>query len=80
MIRLNPIEWFMIALVIIGDLNWGFVGLFKWSFIDAIFGELSVGTRLCYIAISLAALWLLIVAVRLRKAAPEPHEHSLHRA
>lgn len=78
MVKLNPVEWVMLALVILGDLNWGFIGWFKWSFFDAIFGTLSVGTRLWYIAISLCALWLMVVAIKLRKVAPEPAKHSLY--
>ena len=46
-----------LTLVIIGAINWLHVGLFKFNLVDAIFGSLSVLTRIIYIIVGIAGLW-----------------------
>lgn len=46
-----------LTLVIIGAINWLLVGLFKFNLVDAIFGSLSVLTRIIYIIVGIACLW-----------------------
>ncbi|MGF3057463.1 DUF378 domain-containing protein [Microbacterium sp. YY-01] len=43
-------------LVIIGGINWGFVGLFEFNLVDAVFGEGSVGSRVVYVLVGVSAL------------------------
>ena len=45
------------ALLAIGGLNWGLVGLFDFNLVSAIFGEMSGISRLIYIAVGLAAAY-----------------------
>ena len=49
------------AILIIGALNWGLVGLFDINAVDAIFGEMTAASRLIYIIVGLAALYDLIL-------------------
>lgn len=46
-----------LTLVILGAINWLLVGLFKFNLVDAIFGSLSVLTRIIYIIVGIAGLW-----------------------
>ena len=46
-----------LTLVIIGAINWLLVRLFKFNLVDAIFGSLSVLTRIIYIIVGIAGLW-----------------------
>lgn len=46
-----------LTLIIIGAINWLLVGLFKFNLVDAIFGSLSVLTRIIYIIVGIAGLW-----------------------
>ena len=46
-----------LTLVIIGALNWLLVGLFEFNLVDAIFGSLSILTRIIYIIVGIAGLW-----------------------
>jgi uncharacterized protein len=52
-----------LALIIIGGVNWGLVGLFDFDLVGAIFGtSAAVGdrnalSRIIYILVGLAALW-----------------------
>lgn len=45
-----------IVLIIIGGINWGLVGFFDWNLVDAIFGEGSIGSRIVYGLVGIAAL------------------------
>ena len=50
-------------LTIVGGLNWGLVGLFKFDLVAAIFGgmqfgEVNVGSRVVYTLVGLSALYL----------------------
>ena len=46
-----------LTLVIIGAINWLLVGLFEFNLVDAIFGSLSILTRILYIIVGIAGLW-----------------------
>jgi len=43
-------------LVIIGGLNWGLVGFFKYDLVAAIFGDMTTTSRAIYGLVGLAAL------------------------
>jgi uncharacterized protein len=36
--RLDGIDWIAITLTVIGAINWGLIGLFKWNLVDTLFG------------------------------------------
>ena len=46
-------------LTIIGALNWGLVGAFRLDLVGAIFGEMSMISRIVYILVGLAGLFSL---------------------
>jgi uncharacterized protein len=70
--KLSGITYAAIALVVIGALNWGLVGLFNFDLVAAIFGRMSVLSRIIYVAISLGGLYMIADAFRLRE---EPRRH-----
>lgn len=45
------------ALLVIGGLNWGLVGLFGFDLVAALLGEASVPARAVYATVGLAAVW-----------------------
>ncbi|MCD7059923.1 DUF378 domain-containing protein [Pelagibacterium xiamenense] len=49
-----------LALVIIGGLNWGLVGLFGFDLVAAIFGAGSILARIVYILVGASAVWQLV--------------------
>lgn len=71
--KLSGITWAAIALVVIGALNWGLVGLFNFDLVSYVFGTMSTLSRIVYIAVALAGLYLVVDAARLREA-PRHHE------
>jgi len=46
-----------LVLIIIGAINWGLVGLFKFNLVDTLFGSLSALTRIIYILVGISGLW-----------------------
>jgi hypothetical protein len=65
---MNAIDWIAMVLLIVGGLNWGLVGLFGFDLVAAIFGEMSLLSRIVYIAVGLSALWSLYTAAKLSAA------------
>ena len=46
-----------LALVIIGGINWGLIGLFNYNLVDAIFGTMSLVSRAIYTLVGIAGIW-----------------------
>ena len=46
---MKVIDTIALVLIIIGAINWGLVGIFNFNLVEAIFGGLSVITRIIYI-------------------------------
>ncbi len=49
-----------LALIIVGGLNWGLVGLFGFDLVAAIFGAGSLLAGAVYVLVGLSAVWQLI--------------------
>jgi uncharacterized membrane protein YuzA (DUF378 family) len=58
-----------LALVVIGALNWGLVGVFKVNLVETVFGE-SIAARAIYILVGVAGLYSLTFFLRLLKERP----------
>jgi uncharacterized membrane protein YuzA (DUF378 family) len=67
-VKLNGIDWVALVLVIVGGLNWGLVGAFKYNLVDSIFGEGSALSRVMYVLVGLAAVYLIYTATKLGKS------------
>jgi uncharacterized membrane protein YuzA (DUF378 family) len=57
---MRAITTITLVLLIVGGLNWGLVGLFGFDLVAAIFGEMSLLSRIVYSLVGLSALWQLI--------------------
>ena len=60
----NVLDWIALVLVIVGGLNWGLVGIFKWDLVGAIFGSMSILSRIIYALVGIAALYMIYYAVQ----------------
>lgn len=65
--KLNFFDWLALILLIIGGLNWGLVGIFSWDVVAAIFGDMSVVSRIVYVLVGLAGIWSLFLVGKLGK-------------
>jgi len=59
--------WSLVALIIliVGGINWGFVGLFSTDLVTSIFGSLLA--RLIFIIVAVAAVYMIYILVMKRK-------------
>lgn len=64
MVDKTAIDWIALVLVIVGGLNWGLVGLFRFDLVAAIFGEMSTISRAVYSLVGLAALYTIYFATK----------------
>ena len=68
------IDRIALAVLIIGGINWGSVGLFKFDIVAWIFGGVeSIGARIIYVLVALCALWCISLLFRERVTAEERH-------
>ena len=54
---MKAIDIIALILVIIGAINWGLIGLFKFNLVDTIFGTMSALSRIIYTLVGLSGLW-----------------------
>ncbi|HOZ56016.1 MAG: hypothetical protein BWY51_00055 [Parcubacteria group bacterium ADurb.Bin316] len=64
---LNVFDWTALVLVIVGALNWGLVGIFKFDLVAALFGDMSILSRTVYALVGVAAIYLAVIAMNLQK-------------
>lgn len=65
--RNEILEWVAWVLVIIGGLNWGLYGLFKFNLVETIFGA-GFLSRLIYIIVGIAACYM--IYLKFQKSIP----------
>ena len=71
-------DYTALSLVILGAINWGLIGLFRFDLIAVIFGGMeSVVSRIIYTIIALAGLYCLTLYGRISNH--EVTEHNHHR-
>ncbi len=54
---MKVIDTIALILVIIGAIVWGLIGIFNFNLVDAIFGTMSVISRIIYILVGISGLW-----------------------
>jgi len=59
---MNAIDSLAMVLLIVGGLNWGLIGLFNFDLVAAIFGDMTVVSRIIYTLVGLSALWSIYTA------------------
>ena len=54
---MKVVDKIALVLIIIGAINWGLVGIFNFNLVDAIFGTMSVISRIIYALVGISGLW-----------------------
>lgn len=65
--KLNAFDWLAVALVVVGGLNWGLVGILKFDLVATIFGDMSGLSRVVYALVGIAAVYLAAISMKLAK-------------
>ena len=71
---MKALDYTALTIAIIGAVNWGLVGIFRFDLIAALFGNMSWFSRLVYILVGLSGLYLLSLYGRIRN---ESKKHSV---
>ena len=54
---MKTVDTIALILIIIGAINWGLIGLFKFNLVDTIFGSMSLISRIIYTLVGVSGLW-----------------------
>ena len=46
-----------LTLIIIGAINWGLIGLFRFDLVATLFGEMSLLSRIVYSLVGISGIW-----------------------
>lgn len=63
----NALDYVALLLTIIGGINWGLIGAFRFDLVAAIFGDMTMASRVVYVLVGLAALYSLSLLARFPK-------------
>ena len=53
---MNIIQKSALVLTLVGALNWGLIGIFDFNLVQAIFGDMTIGARIVYSLVGIAAV------------------------
>lgn len=54
---MKVVDTIALILVIVGAVNWGLIGIFNFNLVDAIFGAMSIISRIIYTLVGISGLW-----------------------
>jgi len=71
------IDRIALVLSIVGGLNWGLVGLFRFDFVAFLFGgQTATASRVVYVLVGLAAIWCISLLFRGRRGEDEEKDYA----
>ncbi|MCI6811233.1 MAG: DUF378 domain-containing protein [Lachnospiraceae bacterium] len=56
---MKTINYIVLAIAIIGAVNWGLVGIFNFNLVSFLFGQMSWLSRIIYTLVGLSGLYLI---------------------
>ena len=51
------IDKIALILIIIGAINWGLIGLFRFNLVELLFGDMTILARIVYSLVGISGLW-----------------------
>lgn len=60
------LDYTLLTLVIIGAINWGLIGFFRFNLVSFIFGDMSWLSRIIYALVGIGGLYLISLFGRIR--------------
>ena len=55
--NMKVIDKIALVLIIIGAINWGLIGFFNFNLVSAIFGDMTIISRIIYALVGISGLW-----------------------
>lgn len=53
----KPVDVVAYILILVGALNWGLIGFFGFNLVAALFGEMTIASRIVYAIVGLAGVY-----------------------
>ena len=63
---MKTLDYIALVLVVIGAVNWGLIGFFNFDLVKAIFGSMTLISRIVYALVGVSGLYALSFFGRLR--------------
>ncbi len=63
---MKTLDYIALVLVVIGAVNWGLIGFFSFDLVKAIFGNMTIVSRIIYSLVGVSGLYALSFFGRLR--------------
>ena len=60
------LQYFALTIVVIGAVNWGLIGFFRFDLVAFLFGDMSWLSRVIYAIIGISGLYMISVFGRIR--------------
>lgn len=68
---MKGLDYTILTIAIIGALNWGLIGIFRFDLVATLFGNMSWISRIIYILVGIAGLYLISLYGRVRQNSSE---------
>ena len=62
------LDYTILTIAIIGAINWGLIGFFRFDVVAFLFGNMSILSRIVYAVVGLSGLYLISTYGRIRSA------------
>ena len=66
---MKALTWIAVIVLVVGGVNWLLVGAFNFDLVATLFGEMSALSRIVYVLVGLAAVYVAIYSPRLVRSA-----------
>lgn len=53
------LDYFVLAIAIIGCINWGLIGFFQFNLVSFLFGDMTMLSRIIYAVVGIAGLYII---------------------
>ena len=67
--KMKALTWIAVIVLVVGGLNWLLVGAFNFDLVATLFGDMSALSRIVYVLVGLAAVYVAIYSPRLVRSA-----------
>lgn len=65
---MKGLDYTCLTLVVIGAINWGLIGFFRFDLVSFLFGDMTWISRIVYVLVGLAGLYMLSAYGRIRQS------------
>ncbi|MCI8564023.1 MAG: DUF378 domain-containing protein [Lachnospiraceae bacterium] len=65
---MKTLDYVLLALVIIGAINWGLIGFLQFDLVRMLFGDMTILSRIIYAVVGLSGLYAISYYGRIRSS------------